>query len=80
MDMQKKIVRERNKAMKGKIYPCLMEMPVDEYGAVWTGRIYSQAPEVDGVVYVTGYEQEKGKLVNVRIKKFKDYDFVGECV
>ena len=80
MDMQKGIVREKNRAMKGKIYPCLMEMPVDEYGAVWTGRICSQAPEVDGVVYVTGYEQEKGKLVNVMIKKFKDYDFVGECV
>jgi len=80
MAVQKKIVRERNKAMKGKLYPCLMEMPVDEYGAVWSGRIYSQAPEVDGVVYVTGYEQDKGKLVNVMIKKFKDYDFVGECV
>jgi ribosomal protein S12 methylthiotransferase len=80
MEIQKSIVKEKNKALKGKIFPCLMELPVDEYGAVWTGRIYSQAPEVDGIVYVTDYEAKMGKVVNVKIRKYKDYDFYGECV
>ena len=57
-----------------------MELPVDEYGAVWTGRLYSQAPEVDGIVYVTGYNASMGKVVTIRITGFKDYDFFGECV
>jgi ribosomal protein S12 methylthiotransferase len=80
MDIQKKVVRAKNKSMKGKIFPCLIELPVDEYGGVWTGRMYSQAPEVDGTVYITNYSREKEKIVNVRIKNFKDYDLIGECV
>jgi ribosomal protein S12 methylthiotransferase len=79
MDIQKSIARANNMTLTGKIFPCLIELPVDEYGAVWTGRIYSQAPEVDGMVYVTGYDASMGKAVNVRIKGFKDYDLLGEC-
>ena len=79
MGIQKQIVKAKNLALMGKTLPCLIELPVDEYGAVWTGRIYSQAPEVDGVVYVTGYHASMGKIVNLRIKGFKDYDLLGEC-
>lgn len=80
MEIQKKVVRAKNKSLKGKIFPCLIELPVDEYGGVWTGRMYSQAPEVDGTVYITNYSRRKGKIVNVRMKSFKDYDLIGECV
>jgi ribosomal protein S12 methylthiotransferase len=80
MDIQKKVVRSKSKSLKDKIFPCLIELPVDEYGGVWTGRMYSQAPEVDGTVYITNYSKEKEKIVNVRIKNFKDYDLIGECV
>jgi len=79
MDSQKRIVRAKNMTLTGKIFPCLLELPVDEYGAVWTGRIYSQAPEVDGIVYVTGYNTSMGKVANIKIKGFKDYDLLGEC-
>jgi len=79
MDIQKSIVRAKNMILTGKRFPCLIELPVDEYGAVWTGRIYSQAPEVDGIVYVTGYDASMGKVVTIRIKGFKDYDLLGEC-
>jgi ribosomal protein S12 methylthiotransferase len=80
MDIQRRLVRTKNKSLKNKIFPCLIELPVDEYGGVWTGRIYSQAPEVDGAVYITNYNREKGAIVNVRIKNFKDYDLIGECL
>jgi ribosomal protein S12 methylthiotransferase len=80
MDIQKKSVKDKNSKMKGKFFSCLMEFPVDEYGSVWQGRIYSQAPEVDGVVYITGYNKNMDKVTNVRIKYYKDYDFIGECV
>lgn len=79
MEIQKELVKAKNEAFINKIFPCLIELPVDEYGSVWTGRMYSQAPEVDGVVYVTGYTETMGKVVNIRIKSFKDYDLLSEC-
>ena len=80
MDIQKKLVKTKNKSLKGKTFSCIVELPVDEYGGVWTGRMYSQAPEVDGTVYITNYNGGKEKIANVRMKSFKDYDLIGECV
>lgn len=79
MQTQQKIVKEKNKALIGREFPCLIEMPIDEYGAVWSGRIYSQSPEVDGSVFVTGYQKDMGNVVNVLIKNFKYYDLIAEC-
>ncbi|MBE0426058.1 MAG: 30S ribosomal protein S12 methylthiotransferase RimO [Nitrospirae bacterium] len=80
MKAQKDIVKLNNKTLQGKVFPCIVELPVDEYGCIWTGRIYSQAPEVDGLVYVTGYEKTMGNITNVSIKGFKDYDLTAECI
>ncbi|MEW6067545.1 MAG: 30S ribosomal protein S12 methylthiotransferase RimO [Nitrospirota bacterium] len=80
MEAQKKVVRIKNRSLVGKTFSCLIEQPADRDGSVWIGRIYSQAPEVDGVVYVTGYNENMGKIIDVRIKNFKDYDLAGECV
>jgi ribosomal protein S12 methylthiotransferase len=80
MDIQKRLVKTKNRSLKGKIFSCLVELPVDEYGSVWTGRMYSQAPEIDGIVYITDYNKRSQKIVNVRVKSFKDYDLAGECV
>lgn len=80
MDIQKKLVRDRNKHLNGKTFPCLVELPVDEYGGVWTGRMYSQAPEIDGIVYITNYHVKMGRIADVRMKSFKDHDLIGECV
>jgi len=80
MMVQREIVKAKNRALKGKIFSCVMERSIDEYRSVWTGRIYSQAPEADGVVYITGYSENKGKIARVKIKSFKDYDLIGECV
>lgn len=80
MDNQRELVIEKNSSLKGKTFTCLVELPVDEYGGIWTGRIYSQAPEVDGMVYLRNYNASKDKrIVNVKINGFKDYDLLGEC-
>lgn len=75
---QKEIVKLKNRNLINKVFPCLIELPVDEYGCVWTGRIYSQAPEVDGIVYVTGYKKTMGKIIPVKIKRYWGYDLLGE--
>ncbi len=80
MTAQKEIVKSKNRSLINKVFPCIIELPVDEYGSVWTGRIYSQAPEVDGIVYITGYKKTMGRIIPVRIKKHKEYDLIGESV
>lgn len=80
MDIQSKLVKVKNINMKGRILPCMIEFPVDKYGIVWQGRIYSQAPEVDGVVYITGYNNDMNNITNIIINDYKDHDLIGECL
>lgn len=79
MKEQYKIVQEKLKSLKNIVLQCLVEEPLDELGAVWVGRFYGQAPEVDGVVYITDYEPSMGKLVSVKIIDYKDYDLIGKA-
>jgi ribosomal protein S12 methylthiotransferase len=80
MEEQFKIVKEKLKKYKGNILECIVEEQVDELGALWTGRFYGQAPEVDGLVYFTGYNKDMGLVVKVKITKIKGYDLFGEVV
>lgn len=80
MNIQREIVAKKNRILLGKTFSAIMELPVDDYGAVWTARIYRQAPEVDGVTYVTGYTPQKGFKVTVKICDTKDYDFIAEMI
>jgi ribosomal protein S12 methylthiotransferase len=42
----------------------------------WIGRSYADAPDVDGVVYVTGEKLSTGALVPCEIVARNDYDLV----
>lgn len=77
MREQYKIVREKMMKYKNKVLDCIIEEPVDDLNALWIGRFYGQAPEVDGVVYLSGYETEMGNCVPVKIEKVKNYDLIG---
>lgn len=80
MEAQKEIVKTKNELIVGRTLPCIVDLPVDLHRGIWTGRTYSQAPEVDGLVVISGYEHSMGMLPKVRITDFDDYDLVGECV
>lgn len=80
METQKKHVEAINRKMKGKVYPCLIEEPYTESPGIWTGRLYSQAPEVDGHVSVSNYRRSMGQIARVRITGYKDVDLTGECI
>ena len=47
---------------------------------LWVGRCFADAPEIDGVTYVTGENVEVGTLTPVEIVQRRDYDLVGEAV
>ena len=80
MQLQATIVRRRNAAQIGKVMPVMLEGLSHQSDLFWEGRLSTQAPEIDGVVYLTdGVTDEMipGQLRNVRIKEAHDYDLVG---
>ena len=58
-----------------------MEGPSPESDLLLQGRLWSQAPEVDGVCYISSPEPlTVGDIVKVRISQTHDYDVVGELL
>lgn len=80
MLIQKKIETKKNKEKIGRIYKCIIDKPLDQLGAIYEGRIYSQAPEIDGTTFVKNYVINKGTIVDVKIKNVNDYDLIAECL
>jgi tRNA A37 methylthiotransferase MiaB len=44
---------------------------------VLSGRLQSQAPEIDGMVYLSETEAEPGEFVDVTITDATEYDLMG---
>jgi len=85
MALQQQIARKKNKSHIGKTYDVLVTGKSDESEFLVEGRTAFQAPEIDGVVYLTdlGKHPEKvqaGSMVRVKIKKSHDYDLAGVVV
>jgi ribosomal protein S12 methylthiotransferase len=66
-----------NAAQVGKRFDVLLDAPVPGQKNAWLGRSYADAPDVDGVVFVTGKKLKAGQLVPVEIVATSDYDLVG---
>jgi len=59
----------------GREFELLVDGFDEEFGFVPVGRIYAQAPEVDGVTYIeTDRELKPGDLIRVRITQVGGYD------
>ncbi len=63
--------------MVGLILPVLIEGPSAESELLWQGRLSTQAPEVDGVVYINDGEPVRGRIQMVEITESHAYDLVG---
>ncbi|MBI4874823.1 MAG: 30S ribosomal protein S12 methylthiotransferase RimO [Acidobacteria bacterium] len=78
--LQRKISRARNRALKGRELPVLVEGRSKDSDLVWQARLATQAPEIDGVCYVSDpgeSEPRPGEFRRMRIEKTHDYDLVG---
>jgi tRNA A37 methylthiotransferase MiaB len=57
-----------------------MEVIIDSYipkePNAYIGRSYADAPEIDGVVYVTGANLKPGQIVPAEIVAYKGYDLI----
>jgi len=80
MELQGNISEEILSEYVGETLPVLIEKPSDEWPGLYVGRTWFQAPEVDGVTYVSAppeTELTPGTIVDVEIEKADTYDLSG---
>lgn len=79
MEIQRKIAAERNGRFVGQTLDVLIEK-YDGKNDIYIGRTPFDAREIDGEVFVTGYNGPLGEKVPVKITHSYDYDLSGEVV
>jgi ribosomal protein S12 methylthiotransferase len=70
MRLQAEISLRKNQALIGSTFRALFDTPSE-------ARIYSQAPEIDGITIVKG-EKKAGRFYNLRIIGAQEYDLLAE--
>jgi ribosomal protein S12 methylthiotransferase len=83
MAIQRKISRTRNRAMIGREMPVLIEGPSADSELVWQARLATQAPEIDGVCYISDPGDRPllaGEIRRMRITAAHDYDLSGDLL
>lgn len=80
MELQKGISAEALQAYVGKTLPVLVSGPSQDSELVWEGRLATQAPEIDGLVYLNDGPVRAGAVQQVKISAAHDYDLVGAVV
>jgi ribosomal protein S12 methylthiotransferase len=80
MAVQQDIAFEWNDAQTGRQLDVLIDAAVPEENNAWVGRSYADAPDVDGVVYVTGDGLSAGSIVPCEIVGRSGYDLVAAAI
>ncbi|MBC7660376.1 MAG: 30S ribosomal protein S12 methylthiotransferase RimO [Chitinophagaceae bacterium] len=80
MALQREISADRLVDYVGKVVTVLVKGLSDESDLLAEGRLSTQAPEVDGVVYINDGDFKPGTIQNVLITDSHDYDLVGRVV
>ncbi len=77
MEAQQPIAFDFNRSLVGKNLDILIDGPAPESrGDLWVGRSYADAPDVDGLVYVSSRNLEPGDLARCTILGVDGYDLV----
>lgn len=77
MAAQQPVAFERAQAQVGRQVDVILDQPVDGQRNVWIGRSRADAPDVDGVIYVTGGRKPQlaaGQIVPCEIAACQGYD------
>ncbi len=80
MEIQKRVSLEKNKRFIGTTKDVLVEETTNSDEFLISGRMQTQAPEIDGVVYIEKSEVRAGYILPVKITKAMEYDLIGEAV
>ena len=80
MSVQRKISRARNRQLIGTEQSVLVEGPTADSEFLWQARLSTQAPEIDGVCYISDpgeHPLKAGEIRRMRITEAHDYELVG---
>ena len=80
MSVQQEINKKKNKARVGEVLPVLIEGADPEEEYLVTGRLATQAPEIDGQVIIEESDVEIGQIVPMLITGSTGYDLVARQV
>ena len=80
MEIQKEVSRESLASLVGTVQPVIVQGTSEESELLFEGRLVTQAPEVDGVVYLNDGAVRPGEIQMVKISDSHEYDLVGEVV
>jgi ribosomal protein S12 methylthiotransferase len=83
MSLQRKISRAKNRALIGQEFQVLVEGPTEDSELVWEARLSTQAPDIDGVCYISDPGESplrSGDIRTMRIVEAHDYELTGELV
>jgi ribosomal protein S12 methylthiotransferase len=83
MALQRKLSRARNRALVGSEHTVLVEGPSADSEMVWEARLPTQAPEIDGVCYISDPGERPlhaGEFRRMHIVNAHDYDLTGELI
>jgi ribosomal protein S12 methylthiotransferase len=79
MELQKQLVRKRQRARVGERVRVMVDGPSAEHDLVLRGRLSSQAPDIDAMVFLTECDPSSyrpGDIVEVEIVGSKGYDLL----
>jgi ribosomal protein S12 methylthiotransferase len=79
MAAQRKISRRKLRQKVGQSFPVLVEGRSQDTDLLFQGRLESQAPEIDGLVYINDYEGAEPQVGEFRwatVTAASDYDLV----
>jgi tRNA-2-methylthio-N6-dimethylallyladenosine synthase/ribosomal protein S12 methylthiotransferase len=74
MRLQPETSAEKLAELVGRRMRVLVDAVHPEWPGLHTGRVWKQAPEIDGVTYVSGPGVRPGALVEAEIVETRDYD------
>jgi ribosomal protein S12 methylthiotransferase len=77
MSLQQEIAFSFNSGLLGQRLAAIVDDVPGGGSSYWLGRTYGDAPEVDGVLYLSGPELAPGQLWEARIVGTQGYDLVG---
>lgn len=80
MAAQKRISLAKNKPLVGSVIKVLVEGISDETDLLLKGRAITQAPDIDGITYISSGTANAGDIVDIKITEAGEYDLVGEMV
>ncbi|MEO6666133.1 MAG: radical SAM protein, partial [Nitrospiria bacterium] len=80
LDLQLDIAQAKGEELVGARRTVLIDGPSQDDQFVLEGRMATQAPEIDGVVYLSEDAAEPGEFVEVEVTEALGYDLVGQVV